>query len=443
MTGGARRVAVTGIGLITPLGLKAPSTWLAAIEGTSGVGPITRFDATALSVRIAGEVKGFTPEPIISPKEARKMGLFTQYGVVAGIEALTDAGFKGLFGPDGTDPATKAVDPDRVGIHLSAGMGGLPEIQYWDRELLAKEKKTVSPFFIPMVIPNLSGGHLSIMVGAKGPNLCTATACASSAHAIGESAWLVRSGKADIMVAGGAEAVICELGIAGFASMKALSTRNDDPEHASRPYDKDRDGFVLGEGAGVLVLEEWDHAKRRGARIYGEFKGFGMNADAYHMTSPAPEGAGAEKCIRLCLEDARLNATEIGYVNAHGTSTPTGDGLEAQAIAKVFGSGKRSMGGTAAPSVVASNPSLHISSTKSMMGHLLGAAGGVEAALTVLSLYHGIIPPTINLDTLDEVCTTTGLDFTPKHAVKKNYRYGLSNSFGFGGTNASLIFAQI
>lgn len=420
---GLKRVAVTGIGLVTPVGNDTKTSWAALIEGRSGVGPITRFDASKLSVRIAAEVKGFNPESVIPPKEIKKMGLFIQYGVAAATEALRDAGFTSAFG-DGTP----GVNPERVGVSVAAGMGGLPEIQYWDRELTSRDKKVTSPFFVPMIIPNLASGHISMMFNAQGPNTCIATACASSAHSVGEAGRYIQLGKADVMIAGGAEAVVCELGIAGFASMKALSTRNDDPAHASRPYDAERDGFVLGEGAGVLILEEWEHARRRGAKIYAEFMGYGLNADAYHMTTPAPEGRGAEKCMRLTLEDARLNPSDVGYVNTHGTSTPTGDGLEAQAVAKVFGSSK---------------DLLSVSSTKSMTGHLLGAAGGLEAAVCVLALHDGIVPPTINLEKMDDVSASTGLNFTPNHAVKKPVKYALSNSFGFGGTNGSLIFGRI
>lgn len=420
-----KRVAVTGIGLVTPLGNDRASTWSALIEGKNGVGPITHFDASKLSARIAAEVKGFSPDSIIPPKEIKKMGLFIQYGVAASLEACRDAGFTTPFGGDAN---ASVVDPERAGVSISAGVGGLPEIQYWDRELVTKEKKVTSPFFVPMIIPNLASGHVSMMINAQGPNTCIATACASSAHSIGEASQYIRLGKADVMLAGGAEAVICELGICGFASMRALSTRNDDPAHASRPYDIDRDGFVLGEGAGILVLEEWEHARRRGARIYAELLGYGLNADAYHMTTPAPEGRGAERCMRLTLQDAGLNASDVGYVNSHGTSTPTGDGLEAQAIAKVFAGAK---------------DTLHVSSTKSMTGHLLGAAGGIEAAFSVLAVHHGVIPPTINLIKLDEVSAATGLNFTANQAVKKQLKYALSNSFGFGGTNGSLVFGKV
>lgn len=418
---GSRRVAVTGIGLVTPLGNDVSSTWAALIEGQSGVGPITRFDVSKNSVKIAAEVKNLQIDKWINTKDQRKMGLFIQYGLIAAMEALSDAGLSGRFG----EGDLASIDPNSVGVSIAAGMGGLPEIEYWTRELASKDKKVTSPFFIPMVIPNMAAGHLSILTHAKGPNTCIATACSSSAHSIGESARLIQQGKATLMIAGGAEAVVCETGISGFASMKALSTRNDDPTRASRPYDVSRDGFVLGEGAGILILEEWEHAKKRGAKIYGEFLGYGLNADAYHMTSPAPEGAGAQTCMQLALADAKLSPEKIGYVNTHGTSTPTGDGLEAQAVAKVFELNKKE---------------LHVSSTKSMTGHLLGAAGGVEAAFTVLSIHHGIIPPTINLEKLDDLCASTGLNFTPQTAVKKTFKFALSNSFGFGGTNASLVF---
>jgi 3-oxoacyl-[acyl-carrier-protein] synthase II len=428
MSNGRRRVAVTGIGLITPVGLGVEETWAALLEGRSGVGRITRFDPSKLPVRIAAEVKSFTPEKWISLKEVRKMGLFIQYGVAASIEALRDAGLEGRFG-DSTQSGAGASPylAERVGVSIAAGMGGLPEIQYWDRELLAKDKKATSPFFVPMIIPNLTSGHISMMVNAQGPNTCIATACASSAHSIGEAARLIQHGYADLMIAGGSEAVVCELGVSGFASMRALSQRNDEPTLASRPYDDGRDGFVLGEGGGVLILEEWETAKKRGARIYAELVGYALNADAYHMTSPAPEGAGAEKCMKLALKDAGLDADAVDYVNSHGTSTPTGDGLEAQAIAKVFQSTKSK---------------LHVSSTKSMTGHLLGAAGGVEAAFSVLAIHKGAIPPTINLQKLDPVCEATGINFTANSAVQKTVKVALSNSFGFGGTNGTLIFAR-
>ncbi len=413
-----KRVAVTGLGLVTPLGLDVQSTWQALLEGKSGVGPITRFDTTKHSVKIAAEVKNFKAEDWIPPKEVKKMGLFIHYGIAAAKQALKQAGLEGRFGE------TISISPDRVGVNISAGMGGLPEIEHWCKELHSKEKKTTSPFFVPMIIANMASGQLSMMINAQGANQCVVTACASSSHAVGESARQIQLGLADVMISGGAEAVISELGVAGFASMKALSTRNDAPEKASRPYDKDRDGFVLGEGAGVLILEEWEHAKKRGAPILAEIVGYGANADAYHITSPAPEGVGAEKCMRLALKSAGLSPSQIDYVNSHGTSTPTGDGLEAQGIAKVFSENKATV---------------HVSSTKSITGHLLGAAGAVESIFCILALKNQIVPPTINLDNLDEVSASTGLNFTPNKPVSKKMRYALSNSFGFGGTNGSVI----
>lgn len=418
-----KRVAVTGVGLITPIGNNVAENWDSLIHGKSGVSQITRFDVTKFPVKIAGEVKNFKPEPLINTKDQRKFGLFIQYAVFAAHEALKNANLDGRFGESGN---AEKINPTRVGTLISAGMGGLPEIQYWDRELISKEKKSVSPFFIPMVIPNMASGQISISLNAQGPSSCIVTACASSTHGIGESARLIQTGLADIMICGGAEAVICELGIVGFASMKALSQRNEDPTHASRPYDKDRDGFILSEGAGVLILEEWEHAKNRGANILAEFKGYALNADAYHMTSPAPEGRGAETCMRLALKDAELNPESIGYINSHGTSTPTGDSLEASAIAKVFQS-----------------LPVNVSSTKSMTGHLLGAAGAVEAIYSILALQNQLIPPTTNLDQLDEESAATKINFTPNNPVSKKFDYALSNSFGFGGTNGSLIFSKV
>lgn len=415
-----RRVAVTGIGLVTPLGTNRQTTWENAIAGKSGVQRITRFDAQPFPVQIAAEVKEFKPELRLNGKELRKMGLFIQYGLIAAYEALEDAKL-----PLNFESESSPYLPSSVGVNISAGLGGLPEVQHWDRELFTKEKKVVSPFFVPMIIPNLISGHLSIITRAQGPNLCYSTACASSSHSVGEGARIIQNGTADVMIVGGAEAVICELGIAGFASMRALSTRNNAPEEASRPYDQERDGFVLGEGAGVLILEDWDKATQRNARIYAEIVGYGANADAYHMTTPAPEGRGARICMQRSLEDAGVDPELVDYVNSHGTSTPAGDAEEAQAIAQVFQKNVLS---------------LHVSSTKSMTGHLLGAAGGLEAALTVLALHHSIIPPTINLKNLDLACAKTQLNFTPNSSVKKQIRYALSNSFGFGGTNASLLF---
>ncbi len=425
MSQNKKRVVVTGLGAITPLGNNVTSTWDAVKHGKSGITKISRFDTSKHSVQIAGEVKGFKVEDYLSTKEARKIGLFIQYAIAATKEALTSAKLAGKFGEEGD---AKAVAPHRVGVNVSAGMGGLPEIEYWDRELAAKEKKTTTPFFVPMIIPNMASGQISMLYNAQGPNTCIVTACASSTHAIGESARLIQRGDVDVMIAGGAEAVICELGIAGFASMRALSTRNDEPTKASRPYDNDRDGFVLAEGSAVLILEEYEHAKKRGVPILAEVVGYGLNADAFHMTSPAPEGRGARVCMELALKDANLSSDKIDYVNTHGTSTPTGDGLEAQAVAKLFESSKSK---------------LHVSSTKSMTGHLLGAAGAIEAMFSVMVLQNSIIPPTINLDHLDEDSKATGLNFTAHKAVEKKCNYVLSNSFGFGGTNGTLIFGKI
>lgn len=420
-----RRTVVTGIGLITPLGMTLASNWDALVRGESGISKITRFDCSKLSVQIAGEVKNFTPDPFFSPKEARKMGLFIQYGVAASQLALKDAGLSGRFGEAGD---ASSIDPTRVGVNVSAGMGGLPEIQEWDRELLAKEKKTITPFFVPMIIPNLISGHVSIFTNAKGPNLCIVTACATSAHSLGEAKRTIERGDADVMISGGSEAVVCELGIVGFASMKALSTRNEAPEKASRPYDKNRDGFVLSEGSAVLVLEELEHARKRGARIYCELAGYGASGDANHITSPCEDGDGAIRAMSLALKDATCSTGDVQYVNTHGTSTPVGDAAEAQAIAKIWKSD-------------ATN--LHISSTKSMTGHLLGATGSFEAAVCALTITNGIVPPTINLENLDENCSATGLNFTPNQAVEKKVHAAMTNSFGFGGTNATLLFRKL
>ena len=419
-----RRIAVTGIGLITPLGLTTASNWEALTRGRSGIRRISRFDASKLSVQIAGDVQGFKAEDFIPPKEIRKMGLFIQYGVAASQLALQDSGLSGRFGEAGD---AKGIDPYRVGVNVSAGMGGLPEIQEWDRELFSKEKKTVTPFFVPMIIPNLISGHVSIFTNARGPNLCIVTACATSAHALGESMRIIERGEADVMIAGGAEAVLCELGIVGFASMRALSTRNDAPEKASRPYDKDRDGFVLSEGAAVLVLEELEHAKKRGAKIHCELAGYGASADANHITAPCEDGSGAIHAMHAALRDAGLEASDLDYINTHGTSTGAGDVAEAKAVAKLCSS---------------SRTQLHVSSTKSMTGHLLGATGAFEAAVCALAIQASVIPPTINLDNPDPECAATGLNFTPHQAVEKKVSAALTNSFGFGGTNATLVLRK-
>jgi len=431
---GKRRVVITGIGAVSPLGLSAPETWKNTLEGRSGIARTTRFDLTDCPVTISGEVKGFDVSRPVGPfqpaphaqviqaansKEARRMGLFAHFALAAGLEA---------YGDSGLDAYRSQISPDRIGINIGVGMGGLPEIEEVHNEFLAKGYRRVTPFFIPQVIPNMASGQLSILLNLQGPNLCNVTACTSSAHSLGEAFRHIQNGIADIMIAGGAESVICKLGIAGFASMKALSPRNDAPEKASRPFDIDRDGFVMGEGAAILVLEEFELAKKRGAKIYGEFFGYGLSGDAYHMTTPAPEGDGGRRAMVLALANAQLNPEEIGYINAHGTSTPPGDIEEARAIARVFPHGSQH---------------LHISSTKSMTGHLLGAAGALESIFSLLAIRDGKIPPTVNLDSLDPSCAELKLDFTAKSAVEKQLNYALSNSFGFGGTNASLIFGRI
>jgi 3-oxoacyl-[acyl-carrier-protein] synthase II len=429
-----RRVVITGIGAVSPLGLSAKETWANAIEGKSGIAPITLFDTKDCPVTIAAEVKGYDVTRPMGPfkpaagqdvtlaanaKDARRVGRFVHLALGAGLEA---------YGDSGLDAFRSSIDPARIGINIGVGMGGLPEIEEVHNEFLAKGYRRVTPFFIPQAIPNMASGQLSILLNLQGPNLCNVTACSSSAHSLGESFLQIRRGDADVMVAGGAEAVVCKLGIAGFAAMRALSTRNDEPTKASRPFDKDRDGFIMGEGAAVLVLEEYELAKKRGARIYGELIGYGLSGDAYHMTSPSPEGEGGRRAMAMALKSAQLNPDQIDYINAHGTSTPAGDTEEAKAIAKLFPNGRKH---------------LHISSTKSMTGHLLGAAGGIESMFSVMAIREGRIPPTINLDNLDPDCAALGLDFTANRAVSKKVRYALSNSFGFGGTNASLIFGAV
>ena len=429
-----RRVVVTGIGAVSPLGLSVQETWANAIEGKSGVAPITLFETKDCPVTFAAEVKGFDVTRPVGPyrpapgteitmaanaKEARRVGRFVHFALAAGLEA---------YGDSGLDLVRDQINPERIGINIGAGMGGLPEIGDVHNEFLAKGYRRITPFFIPQVIANMSSGQLSIMLNLQGPNLCNVTACTSSAHSLGESMHIIQRGDADIMIAGGAEAVISDLGIGGFAAMKALSTRNDAPQKASRPFDTGRDGFVMGEGAAVLILEEYEHAKKRGARIYAELCGYGLSGDAYHMTSPAPEGEGGRRAMAMALKNAGIALEEVGYVNAHGTSTPAGDAEEARAVARLFPNGKKH---------------LHISSTKSMTGHLLGAAGAIEAMFSILAIRDGIIPPTINLDNLDSACAELGLDFTAHHAVKKPVKYALSNSFGFGGTNGSLLFGRI
>ena len=408
----ARRVVVTGLGLVTPLGTGVEKTWKALCDGESGIGRITRFDPTGYDAQIAGEVKDFDPAQFIEKKEIKKMDTFIHYAVGASQLAVDDAKLK--VAPE---------EATRVGVYIGSGIGGLGSIEHYHDVLREKGPGRVSPFFIPMTIINLASGQVAIRVGAKGPNSCAVTACATGNHCIGDAYRLIQRDDADVMIAGGAEAAITPLGVAGFASAKALSFRNDDPTKASRPFDKDRDGFVLGEGAGVVVLEELEHARARGARIYAEVIGYAMNSDAYHITAPPEEGEGAVRCMEMALKDAGVAKTDIGYINAHGTSTMA-DAIETKAIKHVFGEQAYR---------------IPVSSTKSMTGHLLGAAGGIEAVFSILALHHGILPPTINLDHPDPACD---LDYVPNTARSVQTQVVLSNSFGFGGVNACLLFRR-
>ncbi len=408
-----KRVVITGLGIVSPVGIGIPAAWDAIVQGRSGIGRVTRIDPALYSSQIAGEVRGFDITQYIPGKDAKKMDLFIHYGIVAAMEAIEDSGLK--------------ISPDiaeRVGVSIGSGIGGLPGIESEHQIVTESGPRRISPFFIPRCIVNMVAGHISIMYGAKGPNIAMATACSTGTHSIGDAARLIEYGDADVMIAGGAEAAISPLGLGGFSAARALSTRNDEPEKASRPWDKDRDGFILGEGAGILVLEEYEFAMRRGARIYGELAGYGMSSDAYHMTQPAAGGEGAARCMRVALHNAGFQPEQVGYINAHGTSTPLGDRAETEAVHAVFGEHARS---------------LAMSSTKSMTGHLLGAAGGVEAVFTTLALHHGILPPTINLDTADEGCD---LDYVPLQARQQSVDVALSNSFGFGGTNSTLVFRR-
>ena len=406
----ARRVVVTGLGLVTPVGNTVAESWSALVAGKSGAARIQRFDPTPLDVTFACEVKGFDPLAYLEKKEAKRCDLFAQYALAATTQAVRDAGLEGKF-----------PDPSRTGVIIGSGIGGIGTFEEQCKIFLQQGPSRVSPFFVPMFIPDMASGLVAIRYGLTGPNYCTVSACASSAHAIGEGYRLIQDCDADVMIVGGAESAITPLAIAGFANMKALSTRNNDPEHASRPFDKTRDGFVMGDGSGVVVLESLEHAERRGARILGEVAGFGMSADAYHMTNPAPEGRGAQQAMRGALADARVETSAIGYVNSHGTATPPGDVAETQALKKVFGDDARK---------------LVFGSTKSMTGHLLGAAGGVEFAICTLVIAHGVIPPTINYRTPDPECD---LDCAPNRAVERRVDVAMSNSFGFGGHNVSLI----
>jgi 3-oxoacyl-[acyl-carrier-protein] synthase II len=409
-----RRVVVTGLGCVSPVGNSIAETWSAIVEGKSGIANITKFDAQPFSTQFAGEVKGFNVEDYIPAKEARHMDTFIHFGMAAGIQAIQDAGI-----------AVTEENADRIGVIIGSGIGGLPMIEEQKADYDKRGPRRISPFFVPASIINMISGNLSIKYGMRGPNLSIVTACTTGLHSIGAAARLIEYGDADVMVAGGAESTVSPLGLGGFASARALSTRNDDPATASRPWDRDRDGFVLGEGAGVMVLEEYEHAKARGAKIYAEVHGFGMTADAYHMTSPLEDGSGGSKAVIAALKNSGLNPDQVQYVNAHGTSTPQGDLAEVVGIKRTFGDHAKQ---------------LVVSSTKSMTGHLLGGAGGLEAVFTVLALHHQVIPPTINLFNQDPACD---LDFCANVARDAKIQYAVKNSFGFGGTNGSLVFGKV
>jgi 3-oxoacyl-[acyl-carrier-protein] synthase II len=431
-----RRVAVTGLGAVTPCGNSAAETWAALIAGRSGVGRITRFDPTGCTAQIAAEVKNFDPtKPLatplhprgpggealtqaLSPKDLKKFGRFTHLGAAAAVEAYADSGL---------DAHRATLNAERMGVNLGVGLGGLPEMEAMHDTWKAGGYRKISPFFIIQIAPNLLAGQVSLLLDCRGPNMSVASACATSGHALGEAAAAIARGDVDVMIAGGSESTVTPLAVGAFAQMRALSTRNDAPEKASRPYDKDRDGFVLGEGAVVFVLEEMEFAQKRGARIYAELRGYGATADAYHLSSLAPGAEGSARSMKAAVDRSGLNPSEIDYVSAHATSTPGGDGEEAAAIAHVFAENKSA---------------LHVSGVKSMTGHLLGGAGAMGALAATLAVHHGIIPPTINLDNLDPACAELGLNFTPNVAVKKEVRAALANSFGFGGTNASIVVAR-
>ncbi|MCH7747405.1 MAG: beta-ketoacyl-ACP synthase II [Acidobacteria bacterium] len=409
----SRRVVITGVGLVSSLGIGTAVTWDALCAGKSGIGPITRFDAAEFSVRIAGEVRGFDPLKFVPKKDVKKMDLFIQYAIAAADFARVDAGL--------------VVSPElapRVGVFLASGIGGFGTIEREHRALLEGGPRKISPFFIPASIINLAAGQVSIRLGAKGPNSATCTACSASAHAVGDAFETIRRGAADVMVAGGSEAAITPLGVGGFAAMRALSTRNDDPTRACRPFDRDRDGFIIGEGAGVVVLEEHDRAIGRGASVYAELVGYGMSADAFHLTAPAEDGEGAVRVMRAAIDQAGITPDQVDYINAHGTSTPFNDRIETRAIKRCFGDHARHVA---------------ISSTKSMIGHTLGAAGGLEAGIAALTVRHQLIAPTVNLENPDPDCD---LDYVPHVKRPAAINYALSNSFGFGGTNAALLFKR-
>jgi len=409
-----RRVVVTGLGLISPVGNTVESSWSSILAGKSGAATIADFDVSGFATTFSASVKNFDPLDYFDRKEARRMDTFVLYGVAAAIQAIKEAGLE-----------KNPVDAERIGVSIGSGIGGLPNIERQHSALLNGGPRKVSAFFVPSTIINMISGNLSILYGFKGPNIATTTACTTGTHCIGDAARIIEYGDADVMVAGGAEMATCGLGLAGFGAARALSTRNDDPEAASRPWDKDRDGFVLGDGAGILVLEEMEYAKARGAKIYCELVGYGMSGDAYHMTLPAKDGSGAARCMANALNNAQLNPEDVDYINAHGTSTPAGDAAETQAVKSLFGQH--------AKSVV-------ISSTKSMTGHLLGAAGGVEAVFSVLAMRDNVAPPTINLDNASDDCD---LDYAALQAKETPISVSLSNSFGFGGTNGTVIFKKV
>jgi 3-oxoacyl-[acyl-carrier-protein] synthase II len=409
-----RRVVVTGMGLITPLGVNLKDSWDGLVNGRSGIGRITQFDPTAYDTQIAGEVKGFDIDKYVPKKEQKKMDRFIHFSLAATQMALEDSGY-----------TVQEDEKNRIGTIIGVGMGGLPYIEKQYDILKERGPGRVSPFFIPAVITNLASGQISMTYGLKGPNYAVTSACASGGHAISEATEMIRQGRCDMMIAGGTEAVVTPMAIAGFASMRAMSTRNDNPEAASRPWDRDRDGFVLSEGCGILILEDYEHASQRGAKIYCEVVGYGSSSDAYHMTSPSPGGEGAARAMKECLQDAAIDPNLIGYINAHGTSTPAGDELESNAVKAVFGDHAKK---------------LWVSSTKSMTGHTLGAAGAVESVISIQALMTGVVPPTINLDNPSPDCD---LDYVPKAAREKKLNYVLNNTFGFGGTNCSLLFGKI
>ncbi len=408
-----RRVVVSGVGLVSALGLDVNSSWKALLAGKSGIGPVTRFDATDFPTKIAGEVKGLDPLDYVDQKSTRKIDKFILYAIAAADEAISSSGLR--IGPE---------NAHRVGVYIGSGIGGFETIEREHSKFVSSGPRRISPFFIPASIINLAAGHVSIRLRARGPNCATCTACAAGAHAVGDSFKMIQRGTADVMVAGGSEAAITPMGIGGFSAMKALSTRNDEPERASRPFDRDRDGFVVGEGAGILVLEELEHARRRGARILAEIVGYGMSGDAHHITLPPDDGSGAILAMKAALEDAGVRPDQVQYINAHGTSTPPNDRIETMAIRRLFADHAER---------------LAISSTKSMTGHLLGAAGGLEGVVTVMSVRDQVMPPTINLENPDPDCD---LDYVANQARPARIAYALSNSFGFGGTNVALLFAE-